>query len=522
MSRSINQSRNLRNIFLTPPKSPLTLSALFCVVMVAIFYGLAAAQPPATSTALPPTPFRVNERITYSVTFGKRPNAAYAEVYAASRGRLGERDVVELRSKFKTLDFTNAAFYMLDESRVTFAAADTGLPLYVVRTQTEGVLPKESIDNYLTVPTSNYDLLTLLYQARNTGGTGSYNLQEGDKTYSVSFLASGNERVKTDAGEFDTVISTVQSEFLSQHGIQDMKINFSTDEAKLPVQIRFRTAKGDFRATVASIQMVEPEAESEVAIPVPPRPTATPKPVPTPTPYIDNQPLLPELSFVLGETLEYRISSAGQPVGTIILRAKERKQVPGQLGPQDRLLLEAEVTATTGQGMGLFRVGDTVRSYVNPETLAPQQIDIRFNGAFSTINQTVAFDHNSGFLTFAGVNRIEMPVGTHSILSFIYALRSFNLKPSKNAGNPVNDTRVAVFWDKRPHIFTLRPSEADIITLQGQKVSGQLITVNTGNPQLDMMGLKVWLSNDKSRAPLRFTAGPYQADLVSESVVLPR
>lgn len=516
MSRSINQSRNLRDIFLTPVKLSTLLPAILFVV--SIFNGAAAAQPPVASAGLPPTPFRVNERITYSVTFGKRPNAAYAEVYAASRGKLGERDVVELRSKFKTLDFTNAAFYMLDESRVTFAAADTGLPLYVVRTQTEGVIPKETVDNYLQVPTSNYDMLTLLYQVRNSGGTGSYNLQEGEKTYSVSFQTAGNEKVKTDAGEFDTVISTVQSEFFTQNGIQDVKINFSTDEARIPVQIRFRTAKGDFRGTVASIQMVEPEVEPEIAVPVPPRPTATPKPIPTPTPYIDNQPLLNELSFVLGETLEYRISSGGQQVGTIILRAKERKLNLGQ----DSLRLEAEVTATTGQGMGLFRAGDTVRSLVNPETLSPQQIDIRFTGAFSSINQGAVFDQRSGAVTFGGVNRIEVPVGTHSILSFIYALRSFNLKPSKNAANPVNDTRVAVFWDKGPHIFTLRPSEADIITLQGQKVSGQLITVNTGNPQLDILGLKVWLSNDKSRAPLRFTAGPYQADLVSESVVIPK
>lgn len=487
------------------------------MILFAVAIGT-VAQTPVASPAPPPTPFRVNERITYSVSFGKRPNAAYAEIYAVSRGRLGDRDAVELRSKFKTLDFTNAAFYMLDESRVTFAAADTGLPLYVVRTQTEGVTPKETVDNYLQAPTSNYDLLTLLYQVRTTGGTGSYNLQEGDKTYTVSFQTGGNEKVKTDAGEFETVVSSVQSEFFTEHGMQDVKINFSADETRIPVLVRFRTAKGDFRATVASIQMVEPEVIPEVAIPVPPRPSATPKPVPTPTPYIDNQPLLSELSFVLGETLEYRISSGGQPIGTMVLRAKERKMNLGQ----DSLRLEAEVTAATGQGMGLFSAGDTVRSFVNPETLSPQQIDIRFTGAFSSINQTASFDQRSGTVTYAGVNRLEVPVGTHSILSFIYALRSFNLKPSRNAANPVNDTRVAVFWDKKPLIFTLRPSEADIITLQGKKVSGQLITINTGNPQLDILGLKVWLSNDKSRAPLRFVAGPYQADLVSESVVIPK
>jgi hypothetical protein len=41
-----------------------------------------------------------------------------------------------------------------------------------------------------------------------------------------------------------------------------------------------------------------------------------------------------------------------------------------------------------------------------------------------------------------------------------------------------------------------------------------LVTVNTGNPRLDQLGIKVWLGTDDSRTPLRFTIGSYQADLV--------
>jgi hypothetical protein len=100
-------------------------------------------------------------------------------------------------------------------------------------------------------------------------------------------------------------------------------------------------------------------------------------------------------------------------------------------------------------------------------------------------------------------------------------MRSFNLKPSKVRDNPVNDTRVAVFWDSRPYVFTLRPSAAAEITVNGEKRQAQLITINTGNPELDQLGLKVWLSMDASRVPLRFSAGQYQADLVSVSTVAP-
>lgn len=514
MSKSVLQSAVLRNRFLLNRLLFVIVSAVVCLGASAAVAGQDLPKPAAV---LPPTPFRINERITYNVSFGRRANAAYAEIYVVSRGKIGERDAVELRSKIKTLDLTSAAFYLLDESRTTFAAAETGLPLYVVRTESEGVTPKETIDNYLINPTTNYDLLTVLYQARNSGGSGTFPLQEGDKTYSVSFQPGGNEKVTTDAGEFETTVSSVQSDFFTQNGILDLKINFSTDERRVPALIRFRTAKGEFRAAVASIQMIEPEIELETVTPQAPRPGPTPKPVPTPTPYIDNQPLLPELSFVLGETLEYKITSGGQPIGTITLRARERK-----FTGQDSLLLTAEVSAVTGQGISLFRAGDFVKTLVNPDTLAPHQIDIRFTGVFSSLNQSAVFDPRTGAIMYGGANRIEAPVNTHSILSLLYAIRSFNLKPSKNPSNPVNDTRVAVFWDNRPYIFTLRPSDADIINLQGQKMSAQLISINTGNPQFDAIGLKIWLSNEKSRVPLRLAAGNYQADLISEAVIPPK
>lgn len=503
------------------------LKRLVIIFVVAVVLGCGAfsilrstsAQAPANPLTLPPTPFRVHERITYNVSFGRASSAAYAEIYAVSRGKLGGKDAVELQSKIKTLNLTSAVFYLLDQSRTTFAAADSGLPLYVVRTSTDGVAPVETVDNYLQAPTANYDFLTLLYAARAAKGSGTFNMQEGDKIYSVVFAPGTSEKVKTDAGEFDTTVSSVQSDFFAQSGITDVRINFTSDEDAVPVQIRLKTAKGEFRATVASIQMIEPEVDPVPTATPTPATIPTPKPTPSPTPSLDNQPLLPELSFVLGETLEYAISSNGQPVGNFTLQAKERKINTAR---QDSLLLTATVSAATGQGTTLFRVGDTVKTFVNPDTLSPQQIEIRFSGSLSSLNQLALFDQRTGAVIFGNTNRIEAPVGTHSLLSLIYAIRSFNLKPSKDAQNPVNDTRVAVFWDNRPYIFTLRPSDGTLITLRGEKVSAQLVSVNTGNPQLDQLGIKIWLSNEKNRLPLRFTAGPYQADLIAESIVIPK
>lgn len=458
--------------------------------------------------------FRIGERLTYSVSLDKFTNVAYAELYVASRGRLSDHDAIELRAKFKTLDFVSAAYYLIDESRTTFAAADTGLPLYITRSKNIGGIPQETNVSYLTVPTQNLDLLTLIYKIRYSGGSGAVTLADGDKNYSVTFQPMGAEKVKTDPGEFDTTIISVQSDYFTENGLKDVRVNISTDDSHVPALIRFKTSKGEFRARLSSAQIIEPEAD---ASPVPltngtPRPASTRRPQPTPTPYIANVPLSTDLAFELGETLNYRVSSGGQPVGAFRLQAKERKQYSGA----DSLLLAATVTEVQ-PGVRLFMPNDFIRAQVDPETLLPQMVEIKFAGTLSAFNRTARFDRKGSFITFNARDRVDAPVGTHSIISLLYALRSFNLKPSLDRRNPVNDTRVAVFWENQPYVFTLRPSAADIITVNGEKISSQLVSISTGNPVLDQMAIKVWLSNDDRRLPLKISLGQYQADLVSES-----
>ncbi len=516
------QNADLKNIFafVRIHRRLIVAPVLFSIFAWSLFYNFqtGAAQNQPKIQTLSATPFRVGERLTYNVSFEKFNNAAYAEIYAVSRGRLGEKDAVELRSKIKTNELVSA-FYLVDESRTTFAASDSGLPLYVRKISNAGVTPKETISNFLVNSAAYNDLLTMIYQARNAGGAGSFSFQEDEKIYSAIFQNGGkNEKIKTEAGEFDTSVSSFQSEYLTEKGITNMRVNFSTDAARIPVLIRFKTAKGDFRADLASVQAIEPETAAE-PIPTPvqiTRPPPVPRPTATPTPYVNNEPLAAELPFKLGETLEYQISTNGQMLGFVTLQAKERKQFSGQ----DSLLLTATVTGTEPRQQ-IFKLNDQIRAQVNPLSLAPQDIQLKLTGALSAFNQQVFFDQRTGTATSSKTKQIEIPVGTHSILSLAYAVRSFNLKPSKDLTNPVNDTRVAVFLDDKAYVLTLRPSNADIINLQGEKISAQLIAVNTGNQNIDQYGLRLWLSNDDKRVPLRLMFGNYQADLVSEKQIPP-
>lgn len=456
---------------------------------------------------------RVGERITYSISLGRFNSVAFAEIRAVSRGRLAETDAVELRGQFKTLELVSAAFYTVDESRTVFADTVTGLPLYVSVVDNGGGLPRETIFNYLAAPSTGLELVSLIYKIRQAGGIGALSLNEGGRQYAVTLQTMGAEKVQTESGEYDTTIVSVQSEYFTERGLRDVRVNLSNDEARIPALIRFKTAKGEFRAVAATVQL--PVQEITLLVPVPvvtPLPTPLPRPVATPTPYINNQPLAADLTFELGEVLEYNVSTGGRPVGNLTLEAKERKQIDGI----DSLVLSATVTRSAA-GNRVFATGDSFVSIVSPETLTPRTAQINFRGSLSSLNQTIRFDPATGAISFNSAIPVDAPIGTHSLLSLFYAVRSFNLKPSKDLKNPVNDTRVAVAWANQPYVFTLRPSETEAITVGGQKLSAQKISITTGST-LDQLQPTIWLGNDSRRLPLRMTIGAYEAELVRSSV----
>jgi hypothetical protein len=466
------------------------------------------------------TNFKVGEKLTYNISYNRFQNAGYAEIYVVSRGKLNDKEAIELSGRIKTNEFVSAAYYFWDEARTTFASPETGLPLYIRTTSGASGLPEEKTINFLENPTVNFDLLTLIYRVRNFG-SGSFPLQENQRIYTVNAQMTVSEKVKTDAGEFETNVFTVQSEFFTEKGFSEVRVNFSADEEKIPVLVRFKAGRSEFRISLASIQKIE-ETPSPTPTPTPtPRPTETPKPTPVPPKYIDNQPLSADLPFVLGETLEYRVSVRGQAVGTILLQAKERKEFPGiNNQKQDSLLLTATVTQLE-RNIEILRINDSMRVQVDPISLQPQHFEIKFTGALSGLNQIVRFNQEQGMAFVDGANQVQIPVNTHSLLSLVYAIRAFNLKPSLTPDNPVNETRVSVFYGNQFYVFTLRPSNPELINLRGEKVSAQLITIITGNPTLDSLNLRLWLSNEKRRIPLRLSIGSYQIDFVSEKIIPP-
>ncbi|MCU0239980.1 MAG: hypothetical protein MUC29_11110, partial [Pyrinomonadaceae bacterium] len=75
-----------------------------------------------------PSLCRIGEKITYNLSFNKFRDVGYAEIFCVSKGKLEEKDAIELRAKWRTSDLVSAAYYLFDESKTTFVSTETGFP----------------------------------------------------------------------------------------------------------------------------------------------------------------------------------------------------------------------------------------------------------------------------------------------------------------------------------------------------------------------------------------------------------
>ncbi|MCS6874031.1 MAG: DUF3108 domain-containing protein [Pyrinomonadaceae bacterium] len=453
----------------------------------------------ATSLYSQSQAYKIGERISYNVSFEKVKEAGYVELWVASQGKYKNEDAIELRAIIKTTGLLSAIHH-IDQNRVCLVSAKTGLPLYNRIISNEEILPKDFVQE----APAYHNLITAIYQIR-FGSISNLVFQEGEKLYSLTWQNISKEKVKTDLGEFETSLIELQSDFFNENQMENFRINITEDENRLPVLIRFRTKRGSFTVKIASFQIITKEPPMET--PQPPQVILQPTPTPTPKPYIENQPLSEDLPFSLGETLTFNVMSQNRNVAVVTLQAKERRLFKNK----DALLVKAEVTQSSTQ---LFS-GSLFVSWIDPLVLVPFQFETKLPIPFVRFNQSVEFDQENGFASdLSNGIKTEIPVGTHSILSLAYAIRTFRIDYQRTSQK---DVRVAVFWNKKYYILTFRPVSQETLEISGRKIESIVVSI-TGEKTLDRLNARLWISNDNARLPLRFMIGDYRADLISVKI----
>lgn len=512
-------------------KRTLKIPAAIIIALAAFVPLMAQRKKDVAAISFSPSIYRVGERLTYTVSFSNFINAAHIELFVARGGTLFDRPGLELRANIETTEVVNVALYSMNNQYTTYIDPSTGIPFRSQQVIREGGTTSNRTSEYNApvgadaIPDrlrmgefpGRYDFLSAIYRLRalplSDRATYYFNIVYDQIEYKAQLKVVGQEMVKTKVGSFNTVVTELRTTANSKFNDYKVRVYFSDDERHVPVMITARYKVGDIRAELAASELPD---VAPVTAPPAPTPTAIaqrPNTMPTPLPPSTNTDggstaSLSGLPFAIGEELNFNFYLANSPqaVGTGSFQVRARSKYFGR----DGLLLTFR-GQTTGSITRLFTANDQISSYVDPTTFVPFRTELNLQEGRRRTNQVLTIDQERGVATVTGPGtRIEIPVGTHDLISVLYALRSFNLAPTRR-------TAVSLLVNNRPLTLFITSLKRETIELGRQRVPAIQLSLTTDDPQSDRYSLRLWVSDDRRRLPLRITAatqlGAVRADL---------
>lgn len=467
------------------------------------------------------SPYRVGERLTYHVTFSNFINAAHVELLVAARGTFFNRDALQLRAHVETTGVVSAALYSINNDYTSYIDPNTGLPFRTQQVIREGGRTADTSSEYnqavgtAAIPgklrlgefPGTYDFISALYRLRAltlTEGSVYYFTARNDMDeYAVELRVTGRRLIKTNVGSFNTIVTQLRVPKDKAANNYHTRIYFSDDERHVPVLLTARHPSGEIRIELAGSELPEATTQTTVSMPTPPIVPPTSPNIITGTGGATFPGGLP---FKAGEQLNFNVTlgNTTQSVGTLSLQARGRARYFNR----DGILLG--MRAQTAASQRLYVVNNQVNSYVDPNTLLPFRTELQLLEGRERTNQVLTIDQDRGNALTDRGTRIEIPVGTHDMLSVLYALRSFNLTPPRR-------NAVSILINNRPRTLFITSLKREMIDLGGQKIAALQLSLTTDDAQGDRLGLRLWVSEDNRRLPLRLAAttplGPVRADL---------
>jgi hypothetical protein len=469
------------------------------------------------------SPYQVGELLTYNVSFSNFIDAAHIELLVADRGNFFGRDGLQLRSHVETTGVVSAALLSINNDYTSYLDPVSGLPYRTQHVIREGGRTSDTSSEYnqpvgtTAIPPSlrageipgTYDFLSVVYRVRALplafGSTFYLNVQNDLDQYTAEVKVVDRQLIKTNVGSFNTIVTQVRVPRNEEVNDYRLRIYFSDDERHVPVLLTARLKSGEIRAELTGSEFIPPPATTGPATETAPAVT-TPAKVPT-TESPTGRALPPELPFKAGEQLNFTIFLGGstQPAGTASFQVRPRSTYFNH----DGLLLAAKAQ-TAPAASRIFFANDQINSYVDPNTLLPFRTELNLVEGQRRTNQTFTIDQDRGSATGGDGKTIEIPVGTHDLISVLYALRSFNLAPPKR-------NAVSILVNDRPRTLFITSLKRETIQLGTQQIPAVQLSLTTDDEQPDKYALRLWVSDDRRRLPLRVTAttqlGPVRADL---------
>jgi Protein of unknown function (DUF3108) len=481
------------------------------ILLILLFSPVSAQRKGDAVLPFSPAPYRVGERLTYNVSFSNFISAAHVELRVVARGNFFGRDAIQLRAHVETSGLVNAALFAINNDYTTYVDPETGFPFRAENILREGARTSDSMRDFNQ---NVLDYVSAVYRLRALPLTdgASYSLTIiGDKQeYQTDFKILGRQTVKTSAGSFNAIVGQFRVKNDSQANGRNLRVYFGDDERHIPVLFTAKHSAGEIRAELAGSDFVIPKTTAPT-----PAPAATQRPVQSPTvvPPSSAAGDLNGLPFKVGEQLNYQVylGNVPQVAATASFQIRSRSRYFDRDG-----LLVTVKAQTTNAIQRLFFANDEISSYMDPRALLPFRTELNLVEGRRRSNHILTLSQDYGTATTQTGEKIDIPVGTHDLLSVFYAARTFNLAPPKrNAVSLLVNNEVKTLFISALARESIRMGEQDIPAIQ--------VSLTTDDPQPDKFQLRAWISDDNRRLPLRLTAvtqiGLVRADLAIIPVV---
>ena len=471
-----------------------------------------------TPLSLAQSPYRVGERLTYNVSFSNFPSAAHVEVEVVSHANHFGRDAIQLRAHVETSGVVNVALFAINNDYVTYIDPESGLPFRSEETVRDAIKSNDSVQDFSqpagseAIPPKQkgfpgtFDFLSVFYRARALplaeGGIYNFSVRGEGTEYQAELKVTGRQTIRTNVGSFPTVVTQVK---VSNSPLRSLRIYFSDDAGHVPVLMIARLSAGELRAELAGSELIKPPGET--ATPTPPIIAA---PRPSPSPAVP-PPLSSNLPFKLGEELNYQVFIGGSntPLGLASFQVRGHSRY----FERDGLLL-AVTAQTTGAASRIFVARDQIESYVDPKSLLPYRTTMNLAEGQRRLNQILTLNQDTGTVTSDKGLRIEIPVGTHDYVSFFYVIRT--LTPVKGKRNAVS-----MLVENKPKTIFIDALPRESIDLGPRRVQAIPLKLTTDDQEPDKYQLRMWISDDRQRLPLRITCITKLGQLRADLAILP-
>lgn len=492
-----------------------TFRQLFFIALVLGMFGLPVFAQTSTDVAshpFSPAPYKVGEKLTFSVSFSNFANAAHVELLVGARGTFFGREGIQLKGHVETTGVVSAALFAINNDYVSYVDPETGLPFHAQQAargarnsetefnQPAGTPPPKETDPFL----GTFDVLSAIYRIRALplaeGSSYDFAVSSGGNTYQVGVKVKGPQVIRTSAGSFYTIATQVRIKENSGGSDYGAMVYFSFDPRHEPILITAKLAGGEIWAEQASSELI--------ATPNPP-----PGQSPTPTPLVgqpagpETESTLPGVPFKVGEQLNYQVylPSIATPVAQATFQVRARSKYFNHDG-----VLFTVNAQTTNALQKLFIANDAISSYVDPKTLLPFQTELNLSEGAIRVNTKLTINQDYGRATTEKNERIEIPVGTHDYLSFFYVVRTFDLTIGKRSA-------ISILVNNKPKTLFITALKREAVQLGSQTIPAIQVSLTTDDPQPDKYQLLGWITDDRRRLPLRMTAmtklGLIRADL---------